>query len=205
MAQSKFNVCIAPRKAPRQARSAFTVQAILDAATRVLQEGSLAGFNTNKVAELAGVSIGSLYQYFPSKDALMAQLIVSAQERLAAAVEASIATDCTRSLREALVGLVRVAIAHQWGNPVFAAVLDHEEQRLPLRSQLREYQLRIVTSVAQLLHQHAPSRERAACIQTAKDCVVICKALIEAEESRPGKAFERRLAGILHSAFLQRP
>ena len=51
-----------PRKAPRQPRSAATVAAILQAATRVLSRESLAGFNTNRVAEVAGVSVGSLYQ-----------------------------------------------------------------------------------------------------------------------------------------------
>ena len=56
------SINISPRKAPRQPRSAATVAAILQAATRVLSRESLAGFNTNRVAEVAGVSVGSLYQ-----------------------------------------------------------------------------------------------------------------------------------------------
>lgn len=64
-----------PRKRPRQARSVATFEAILEAAARILESLSFAGFNTNAVAELAGVSIGSLYQYFPSKDALIVELI----------------------------------------------------------------------------------------------------------------------------------
>lgn len=65
---------ISPRKAPRQARSQATVGAILDAAARVLVERGYAATNTNLVAELAGVSVGSLYQYFPNKDALITAL-----------------------------------------------------------------------------------------------------------------------------------
>jgi AcrR family transcriptional regulator len=65
---------ISPRKAPRQARSQATVTAILDAAARVLVERGYAATNTNLVAELAGVSVGSLYQYFPNKDALITAL-----------------------------------------------------------------------------------------------------------------------------------
>ncbi|MCP6571139.1 TetR/AcrR family transcriptional regulator, partial [Klebsiella pneumoniae] len=48
---------------------------MLEAAARILESLGFAGFNTNAVAELAGVSIGSLYQYFPSKDALIVELI----------------------------------------------------------------------------------------------------------------------------------
>ncbi|MFM0648126.1 TetR/AcrR family transcriptional regulator [Paraburkholderia bryophila] len=55
------------RKAPRQARSRATVEAILIAGAQVLGRRGWAGFTTNEVAEAAGVSIGSLYQYFPNK------------------------------------------------------------------------------------------------------------------------------------------
>jgi AcrR family transcriptional regulator len=69
-----MNSTISPRKAPRQARSQATVKAILDAAARVLVERGYAATTTNLVAERAGVSVGSLYQYFPNKDALIAAL-----------------------------------------------------------------------------------------------------------------------------------
>jgi len=59
------------RKEPRQARSRATVDSIVQAGARVLSERGWAGFNTNEVAEVAGVSIGSLYQYFPDKQALI--------------------------------------------------------------------------------------------------------------------------------------
>ncbi|MDY0870670.1 TetR/AcrR family transcriptional regulator [Dongia rigui] len=61
----------AMRKEPSQSRSKATVEAIIEAATRILSVEGWAGFNTNKVAEAAGVSIGSLYQYFPSKLSLV--------------------------------------------------------------------------------------------------------------------------------------
>jgi AcrR family transcriptional regulator len=64
----------APRKRPRQARSRALVDAILDATARVLVRDGYAALTTNAVAALAGVSIGSLYQYFPNKDALVLAL-----------------------------------------------------------------------------------------------------------------------------------
>lgn len=59
------------RKAPRQARSRVTVEAIVEAGARILSEQGWAEFTTNKVAEAAGVSVGSLYQYFPDKLSLI--------------------------------------------------------------------------------------------------------------------------------------
>jgi len=55
------------RKEPRQARSRATVEVIVRAGARVLADRGWAGFTTNEVAEVAGVSIGSIYQYFPDK------------------------------------------------------------------------------------------------------------------------------------------
>lgn len=59
------------RKQPRQSRSRATVEAIIEAGARILSDEGWAGFTTNRVAELAGVSIGSLYQYFPDKLSLV--------------------------------------------------------------------------------------------------------------------------------------
>src|SRR4051812_21121215 len=60
-----------PRKAPRQERSKATVDAILGAMVRVLVKEGWDAASTNRVAAEAGVSVGSLYQYFPSKEALV--------------------------------------------------------------------------------------------------------------------------------------
>jgi len=58
------------RKAPRQQRSRVTVDVIVEAATRVLARRGWARFTTNEIAAVAGVSVGSLYQYFPNKLAI---------------------------------------------------------------------------------------------------------------------------------------
>lgn len=62
------------RRIPRQARAAETVATILEAAAQILEAGGLAAFTTNAVAERAGVSIGTLYQYFVDKNALLMAL-----------------------------------------------------------------------------------------------------------------------------------
>lgn len=60
------------RRRPVQARSRLTVDAILEAAARLFDRGSA---TTNGIARLAGVSIGSLYEYFPNKDAILQSLV----------------------------------------------------------------------------------------------------------------------------------
>lgn len=62
------------KKKPKQERSRITVEAIVEATTRIIEDAGLGAVSTNRVAEVAGVSIGSLYQYFPNKEALIAEV-----------------------------------------------------------------------------------------------------------------------------------
>ena len=68
------NVPVASRKQPKQARSTELVTAVLEAAVQVLAEEGATRFTTARVAEKAGVSVGSLYQYFPNKAAILFRL-----------------------------------------------------------------------------------------------------------------------------------
>ena len=63
-----------PRNAPRQQRSRETYERVLDVAAKTFEELGYSGTTTNKVAEAAGISIGTLYHYFPDKDALLYSL-----------------------------------------------------------------------------------------------------------------------------------
>jgi AcrR family transcriptional regulator len=74
MASAKRTRKTAPRKRPRQDRSEATVDAILEAAAREFASAGYEAATTNRIAEAAGTSVGSLYQYFPSKDAIAVEL-----------------------------------------------------------------------------------------------------------------------------------
>ncbi len=63
---------LAPRKTPRQRRSCATVEAIVEAAVDLLSTRGYVRTSTNRIAARAGVSVGSVYQYFPNKDAIVA-------------------------------------------------------------------------------------------------------------------------------------
>lgn len=73
-----------PRKLPRQRRSRATVEAILDAAAEALVRHGFNGATTSVIAQRAGVSVGTLYQYFPNREAVGGALILRAMERVLA-------------------------------------------------------------------------------------------------------------------------
>ena len=78
------------RRIPRQARAAETVSLVLEAAAQILEAQGLAGFTTNAVAERAGVSIGTLYQYFADKNAVLLALARQQTEATVAAVRGAL-------------------------------------------------------------------------------------------------------------------
>lgn len=122
-----------PRKRPQQGRARATYDAIIDAAARIVAERGLTGFNTNAVAERAGVSIGSLYQYFPNKDAVMAALIHRQQAlQLDTLHAAAAAIGPTAALETVVRILVRAAMQHHHDDALLASAIDHEEARLPV-------------------------------------------------------------------------
>ena len=75
------------RKKPKQLRSKLMFDNILKVSTRVIEEVSLKKFTTNKVAEAAGISIGSLYQYFPNKQSILIELERIAVDEMIANIE----------------------------------------------------------------------------------------------------------------------
>jgi AcrR family transcriptional regulator len=103
---SKVIDCIVSRKLPRQGRSKTLVAAILEAAIHVLADGGIRGFTTARVAEKAGISVGSLYQYFPNKAAILFQLQVNEWRKTQQLIE-TILADMTKPPREKLETAIR--------------------------------------------------------------------------------------------------
>lgn len=95
---------LAPRKIPQQQRAQFTVECILRAAESIIAKNGYDAATTNHIAEVAGVSIGSLYQYFPSKEAIAASLVenavLNATEELRDCLIAQMARPLDQSIRE---------------------------------------------------------------------------------------------------------
>lgn len=99
-------------KVPRQQRSIEMVHAILDASRLILQRDGLEAFTTNHVADAAGVSVGSLYQYFRNKDALLLGLVERGLVEAQDAARQSEAVQSAATFEEALSEQLRTLIAH---------------------------------------------------------------------------------------------
>jgi AcrR family transcriptional regulator len=146
-----------PRRRPLQERSLATVSAILEAAAQVFARHGYAAGTTNRIAERAGVSIGTLYQYFPNKDALLvaiAERHISEAERLLRAVM----TELIRRpppLRDGLQLMVSAAIESHRHEPRLHRVLFEEAPRPPaLRARFDQ----IFDSACHVLAQYLESR-----------------------------------------------
>ena len=117
-----------PRKAPSQGRSRVTVDAILQSAAVILKETDYAKFNTNLVAERAGISIGSLYQYFPNKDSLIVALHKKHTQHIGDILRTVIDSQNAQTLKQRIESLVDGVIAAHSFEPELHKLL---EKKLP--------------------------------------------------------------------------
>ena len=167
------------RKEPIQHRARVTVEQIVEAAARLIEERGLAGYNTNAVAARAGVSIGALYQYFPGKDAIMAALV----RRETATLHTDIAAARhDPGSREALIRLIDAAVRHQLRRPALARVIGQEEERLA-RDDSETAAVALHVAVSGVLRR--PGRPRALDAGlAADDLIAIVKGMIDAAAMR---------------------
>jgi AcrR family transcriptional regulator len=100
----------AQRRIPRQARAEETVAAILEGSAQVLEAGGLAAFTTNAVAERAGVSIGTLYQYFADKQSILRALAERELRRTLTAVATALRGNPQASGEERVRAMVRAMV-----------------------------------------------------------------------------------------------
>lgn len=185
------------RKTPRQGRSAATVDIILEAVARILETGGLGALTTNAVAATAGISIGSLYQYFPGKEALLAALIRRKRQELIIMLEQVAATDNGADLGELVIGFVRAALHHQFQRPRLAAGLEYAEAILPLDDETRILKKRIVEIVAEALSRYGIDQPDVA----ARDLAALTRGMADAASlagETDASQFEPRVLKAVH-------
>jgi AcrR family transcriptional regulator len=151
---------IVPRKLPQQDRSRLTVEAILEATTHILVEEGYDKANTNRIAERAGISIGSLYQYFPNKESLMAALMEQHSNEIAALVESKLNHLFNEPLEIAIPELVKAVIAAHAIAPRLHQVLNEEIPRSERLQQMQKADERIAQLLRSYLIQWSDSSQQ---------------------------------------------
>jgi len=112
-----------PRKTPVQARSAVTVEAISEATIQVLLSQGGDRLTTTLVAERAGVSVGTLYQYYPNKEALLFAVLEAAMNRMTVAVETACEQARHKPLAEMVKDVVEAFVDAKMARPDISAAL----------------------------------------------------------------------------------
>jgi AcrR family transcriptional regulator len=129
----------APRKAPTQQRSRATVDAIVDATARVLVSDGYDALSTNRVAQEAGVSVGSLYQYFPGKEALVAAVMEQYASRMQENIASRMANAPPAATAEDVATeMIRAMLAAQQAEPRLHRALVEQVPRIGALRRLHE-------------------------------------------------------------------
>ena len=175
-----------PRKRPRQDRSKATVDAILTATARILMADGYDRASTNRVALAAGVSVGSLYQYFPSKEALVAALLERHTNDMLAVLGAKIEELVDAPLPIAARELVRAMVCAHRLDPRLHKVLVEQVPRVGRLNRVAEFEVKVAVLLRSYLEQR---REQI----HPKDLDMAAFVLVRAVES------------ITHAAVLDHP
>jgi AcrR family transcriptional regulator len=144
-----------PRKQPRQVRAELTRQRILTAAAHVFAEYGYAAGTTNRIAERARISIGSLYQYYPNKDAILVELQTRHLDAVMAATGHRQDEELPDSIEEIIRLFVRTAIENHPDDPQLLRILLEQPPRSPeLLEKVSRHEQARVTYIRELLGRH---------------------------------------------------
>jgi AcrR family transcriptional regulator len=144
---------VRPRKTPLQRRSREMLETILQAATRVLIREGYTRATTNRVAAAAGISVGSLYQYFPSKDALVVALLRRHREDMVRVLASHLDRLSETTPVETVVrALVRAILEAHGVNPRLHRVMIEEVLRKDARAEVGDFEPRVEQLLVTALH-----------------------------------------------------
>ena len=144
-----------PRKQPRQARSRATVEALLEATAQVLVAHDYKGSTTARIAERAGVSIGSLYQYFPNLESLVAALVDRHAQGLLKVMDRALEGDEAASLEGGLRALIHAGLDMQRLDPALHRVLMEQLPNVDRLRRARDTSRRLTGLIEAFLCRHA--------------------------------------------------
>lgn len=170
---------------------------ILQASLDLLSRQGLEGFTTNAVAKRAGVSIGSLYQYFPNKDAILATLVREMRTSMRDDFRRAVANTSDLSLETSVVALINASLCHHLDNPNLTALLEKVEDELPLDAETHALKVEMSGLVVTLLKDHGiPDAER-----TASDLIALSHGIAHAATQAGQDDFEDLSKRVQRAVF----
>jgi AcrR family transcriptional regulator len=190
-----------------QRRAIVTVDAILEAAAYILVREGWERFTTNRVAERAGVNIASLYQYFPSKTAIVAELQRRHRSQAREAMPDVLpALRARRDLHSRLTLIVEAAVRAHAVAPALHRVFEEE---LPRRAQRHEPadeadERRMWKTLVGPFLRNVPDPDLAVFVCRAASHAVIHQAAAERPELLDSPLFAQEVTALLER-YLQRP
>jgi AcrR family transcriptional regulator len=128
--RSRLGRAVTPRKAPSQRRAEATFEVILSATAHILASEGWEAVNTNRVAAEAGVSVGSLYQYFPGRDAILAELGRRHAVSIVGATRETLERTKNQPFAGAIGEAIRTAIRLHEVDPALHRAIEDETPRL---------------------------------------------------------------------------
>lgn len=193
-----------PRKQPRQVRAELTRERILDSAAHVFAEHGYAAGTTNRIAAHARVSIGSLYQYYPSKDAILLELLtrhLAADPVLTMLDNADPEGDLETFVRAMVHGMIG---NHQEDPHLLRLMIEQAPQAADLLEQVATVERQMVERLGAILREHP--QVRVADLETAARLVVATVELtvhylIAAPNSMDADRLENEMVAML-TAYL---
>jgi AcrR family transcriptional regulator len=200
-----------PRRRPRQERARATFDAILVAAREIIARDGWGSLTTNKVADRAGVSIGSLYQYFPNKETILVTLLEEHMAGVRPLIEESLndLADAEVAFSEALRRMfVRLIARHRDADPRLQRVLGEEVPRPPhvraaQRRQEAEYTARVAAILAARRDVETTRPEMAALVVVQATSALTRWLAHDAPPGLDRQAYVEEAVGLL-SAHLRR-
>jgi AcrR family transcriptional regulator len=111
------------RRRPTQRRAVETVEAVLDATVRILKRSGSGGITTNRIAEVAGVSIGSLYQYFPNRGAIFQALHQRHIDQIDRMIQDLVVEHARASLKDLICAIIEAMVKSHAIDPALPELL----------------------------------------------------------------------------------
>jgi AcrR family transcriptional regulator len=167
-----------PRKSASQKRSRATVEILLDATARVLTKEGYDRASTNRIAAAAGVSVGSLYQYFPNKEALVATLVARHNREMLQLLRDAVEKVASLDLATAMRELVQATVDAHLVDPALHRIFAEQVPRMGQLARIEALQRETFLLVRDYLQEHREEISIRDLDMATSICVTTVEALI---------------------------